>query len=175
MTADPRERVSEITEIYDNPAEEHIYGVFASVGWTTFVGTVAMSLTIAFSSAWPWQALLQAIFGGFIFIGIAVAIFSMLGLLVVGVPISFALRAMRKEGVATYAVVGALAGGATLAAVFEVDNFRDGGSLAFVAVGALCGAVCGFRWGRFRLAFISRKRRDPATNESTNPFHDMIH
>lgn len=181
MTADPRQRISDITEMPDNNLGDDIGNILASVGWATLTGTVAMTLAVLLTTPMATGASAGAI-AGIIFAvllssSIATALISTIGVLLVGLPVAFIMRAMRLESVAAYTAIGFILGLAILTVAFIDWGDHDWRGLVFVSPGAIAGAACAYRWALYRTS-----RPDPATELAdadepeppANPIHDLL-
>ena len=86
MCADPQDRVSEITEITE---WSRLYHFFASLGWSVLVGTAGIMLVLLISARSSLDA--GAILGGLVWVAIFVAAFSLAGMVLIGLPLTFLL------------------------------------------------------------------------------------
>lgn len=174
-TAEPRDTISEITEIGDTTREDITRAFFASLGWSALAGTlVLVSLMIVFSPD-PSQGLVQAIMGGLLFVGFFATILTLAGMIAIVLPVTLLLKLLGLEYRAIYIALGAAFGFAVMATLFEVWRWPSAEMFTLPAAGAMAGIVCGYRWGGFRERVGKRSRHDPPQRQSTNPFHDMIH
>ncbi|MWV28815.1 hypothetical protein [Aurantiacibacter rhizosphaerae] len=179
MTADPRNTVSEITEITDKELGLMIGSFFRATGWGAVAGggfflvfTVPAGLTAMISQGDPQGLLL-----GLLPLGIALA-GTLIGMLLIGLPLTALLRQFRRERAPIFAAVG-MVGGLVLPMLFAalLEGAFNSGTLwigfFFGLFGALAGGVCGKIWGSYR-EDVARAADGPE-GAPTNPFHDMIY
>ena len=164
-----RQPISEITEMPEGFGLDHF---LISVGLGTLVGTLAMLIGLGWEAGFDID--LEEIGAAVLFIGFFVAVFTFIGFVVIGLPTTLLLSAIKKETAANYGVVGALAGFVAIAVIFEVHRTGGWEMLWFPAVGALAGFVCAYRWGRWREAVADFRRSIRPTRRS-NPIHDLTH
>ena len=159
--------ISGFSENYEMVAIEHF---FASVGWGALSVTVPL-IAAMIASAGSGVGV-GSFFFALAFVGAVVAMFTALGLFLIGLPLTFVLSKAQCEYTALYAACGGLAGFLILAGLFGFPNSAFGLPL----FGAIAGAVCAFRWGRWRksAAHSTRHSRERLTKRS-NPIHDLTH
>ena len=173
MYVDPQDRVSEITEFTEWSRSYHF---FASLGWSVLAGTAGMMLVLLISARSSLDA--GAILGGLVWVAIFVAAFSLAGMVLIGLPLTFLLRTIEQETAATYAALGAIAGFLVLAVTFELPRHAGLELLWFTATGAFAGWAAARRWGRWREAVARMRHLQPEEHSApkrSNPIHDLIH
>ena len=113
-----------------------------------------------------------------VWVAIFVAAFSLAGMVLIGLPLTFLLRTIEQETAATYAALGAIAGFLVLAVTFELPRHADLELLWFPAIGAFAGWAAARRWGRWREAVARMRHLQPEEHSApkrSNPIHDLIH
>ncbi|WAT17372.1 hypothetical protein OZN62_10605 [Aurantiacibacter sp. MUD11] len=175
MTADPRDTISEITEIEDGFVSAHLAATCVSVVWAALAGSIVMTAVLVAGASQSLPTVLGAMFGGLMFTMIFALLFASIGMLAIGLPVTLALRFMRLESVAAYTVLGTITGAGMLLLLFGNPHIAGWQDLLFPAAGALSGAVGAYKWGQFRLRFTGEDQRRLSAERPENPFHEMIH
>lgn len=176
MREEPQEPISEISEIPDLLAEPPAIHFGAAVVWGALTGALAMVVPLAFSNPANAAAALTA---GLYFVIIFAGLFTLAGMLVIGLPVTALLRAARAEHRYLYAGIGFVAGFGILGAVVGLPWRYELEALVFLFAGGLAGFAAALRWGRWREA-LARYRQQLADQEAqpdkrSNPIHDLIH
>ena len=122
--------------------------------WGMGMGTgVMLVMALANDSSIGGPAeILMTLVGGAFFIGLFAGVFTLAGLIVIGLPVTLVLRLLRLEYRALYAVIGAASGAAFLVILFDSDAPNSLASLYFAVPGACAGLAAAWRWGRWREA-----------------------
>lgn len=180
MTADPREEISEITEIDDRIFTAAIRAFLRAVKWGAIAGGgiwLLMTVPIGVGMALDGEA------GP----GLGVALMplaiagagSLAGMLLIGLPLTALLRELRNERCATYALVGMIAGfiapSLVVALLENFNPFESSFGLFLGIFGAISGGVAGHVWGSWREQL--QPQPEPASAEPTpspNPIHDLL-
>ena len=135
MTDEPRERVSVISE----------GSVF--VGWTRFVdalfcgtavGTAALCLSLLLLS--DLGALPSDLIEGILFIGFIVGLFTLAGMVVIGLPVTLVLRLLGHERRGVYVTLGGAIGFLVIFIMFEIPRLFHPAAILFPISGALAGS-----------------------------------
>ena len=176
MENDLQEPISEISEIPDLLGEPPSIHFGAAVLWGALTGTVAMVVPLALSS--PENAV-ENLTVGLYFVLIFAGLFTLAGMLVIGLPVTALLRAARAEHRYLYAGIGFVAGFGILGAMLGLPSQYEPEALVFLLAGGLAGFAAALRWGRWREA-LARYRQRLADEEAqpgkrSNPIHDLIH
>ncbi|MEL7189144.1 MAG: hypothetical protein AAGK17_06290 [Pseudomonadota bacterium] len=167
--------ISEITEISDRPS---IFHFGASLGWGTVIGTAALLIVAAVDAGFGLDA--KDIGAGIAFFGFFVGLFTVLSMIFIGLPITFLLRVTGYERAAIYSGLGAIAGFAVLAVLFEAPRLGEPESLLMPFAGALAGFSCALRWGMWRekaaLSGQRARQQDPKEppGKRANRIHDLL-
>lgn len=170
MTDELQISVSEITEIPEGFGLGHF---LAALCWGTLAGTGSMVLALMIASGFDFTLYsIGAALGILWLVGLVVAVFTLAGLLIVGLPLTLVLRLIEEESAALYAAIGAIAGFAIMAIIFEAHE--DALAFAFSLVGAIAGGACAYRWGRWREAVVAHRLSKTPTRR-TNPIHELTH
>ncbi|WP_338242414.1 hypothetical protein [Aurantiacibacter hainanensis] len=182
MTADPRDRVSDFTEITDEELALLIGTFFRAIGWGAvagggvfLVGTVPLGLAMLVGDGEPRGLLVALLPLGIAFAG------ALAGMTLIGLPLTAFLRHFRREQTAIYATIGII-GGVLLPVLFagwfegEFNGGSIGAGLFLGLFGAMAGGVTGNIWGNYRES-LARPDSQPVdeTEDTTNPYHDMIY
>jgi hypothetical protein len=181
MTADPRDSVSEITEIADRNVLLHARALLKAAWWGALSSgglLLVFTIPIGFGVAAD----------GEVVAGLSLTLFplalafagAVAGTILVGLPATAILRDLRLESSAGYALIGLLAGAALPVLLITIlegwDDARGGAGLIFGAFGAIAGGVTGNIWGNFREGHVAEgSGPDSSPEKPSNPFHDMIH
>ncbi len=168
MTADPRDRVSGITEIPKDGFGPNARNFASAWGW----GTAAFAILLPIGMIAD-GASVSGFLGGMLLCGFVGALFVIVGLLLIGLPTTLLLKAADWEMAALYGLIGALAGAASIALLFSGELYTDNALSIFAGVGGIAGGATAYRWGRWREA--KQSIRNNAAEKPNNPFHDMIH
>ena len=168
--------VSEISEIPDILGEPPAIHFGAAVLWGAVTGAVAIVVPLAVSNPENAGATLTA---GLYFVTIGAALFALIGMLVIGLPVTALLRAARAEHRYLYGGIGFVAGFGILGAMLGFPSRYELEALIFLFAGGLAGFAAALRWGRWREA-LARYRQQLADEEAkpekrSNPIHDLIH
>ena len=150
--------VSEFTEITDYNRGAFARHFSAAWGWGTMSGTGVMLLIFLVFAGTRDGAigLLAAVVTGWIFIGLFAGAVTLAGLIVIGLPVTFLLKLLRLENQPLYALLGTMAGAASLAAWVGFDALDDATALYFITPGACAAFAAAWRWGRWREAVQAR-------------------
>lgn len=102
---------------------------------------------------------------------------TLIGMLLVGLPLTALLKRDRSESVQTYSTVGAASGlllPTILAGILDDFSISAMGSGFLLGLfGMMAGGVAGSVWGNWRASL--QPVAEEAEAEPQNPFHDMIH
>lgn len=176
MDNQPQQLVSVVSEIPDLVRQPAHFHFVAALFW----GTTAATLTVLLPFAgWdPMQALANIV-GGMFFVGIFAGLFTLAGMLAIGLPTTALLRAVNAEHRFAYAAIGGVAGLSITAISFQLPPRFDVEALVFPSAGGLAGFTAALRWGRWREA-LARYRQQMAEAQEhprkrSNPIHDLIH
>lgn len=179
MTADPRDTVSEFTEMTDGELAQMTGAFFRAIGLGAVAGgglfllvTMPAGLMMIMSDGEPAGLLVSVL-------PLIVALFGTLaGMICLGLPLTGLLRYLGQERAAIYTTVG-LVGGFLLpgliSAMFDAGDYSATIAFAvFVGLfGAIAGSVTANTWGTYRESVANRDPDEP--DLSTNPFHEMIY
>lgn len=176
MDKDLQEPISEISEIPDLLGEPPAIHFGAAVLWGALTGAVAMVVPLAVSNPENAAASLTA---GLYFVLIFAGLFTLAGMLVIGLPVTALLRAARAEHRYLYAGIGFIAGFGLFGATLGLPSRYEPEALVFLFSGGLAGFAAALRWGRWREA-LARYRQQLADEEAqsdkrSNPIHELIH
>ena len=176
MENEPHEPISEISEIPDLLGEPPAIHFGAAVLWGALTGAIAMVVPLAVANPENAAATLSA---GLYFATIGAGLFTLAGMLVIGLPVTALLKAARAEQRHLYAGIGFIAGFGILAGLLGVSWRYEPESVIFLVAGGLAGFAAALRWGRWREA-LARYRQQLADEEAqpdkrSNPIHDLIH
>ena len=176
MDNDSHKLISEISEIPDFLGEPPAIHFGAAVLWGALTGAVAMVVPLAFSNPANAAAALTA---GLYFVIIFAGLFTLAGMLVIGLPVTALLRAARAEHRYLYAGIGFVAGFSIFGVVVGLPSRYELEALVFLFAGGLAGFASALRWGRWREA-LARYRQQLVDQEMqpekrSNPIHDLIH
>lgn len=176
MTEQPHEAISDLSEISDARTSTEGAYFLGSILWGTLTGTLAL-MALGLSSDPSGIDPVEAI-GLAAFLAIFVAGFTLAGMLVIGLPITFLLRALEWEKAWLYATLGAIAGFLFLAIMFERPLSTDLTAMIAPASGGLAGFATALSWGVWRekrAALRHREHFGSAPEKRDNPIHDLIH
>ena len=150
--------VSEVTEITDHNLDASGRHFGAAWGWGTVSGTGAMMTTsLVFASTGDGAiGPLAGIVAGSLFVGLFTGAITLAGMIVIGLPVTFLLKLLRLENQPLYALLGTMAGAASLAAWVGFDALADTAVLFFITPGACAGFAAAWRWGQWREAVQAR-------------------
>lgn len=181
MTVDPRDAISDFTEMTDEELLRMFGSFFRAIGWGAAAGggiflflTVPIGIAMLFDGEIPSAAIVSLL------PLLAAGAGTLIGMIVIAIPLTFLLRHMGCERAKYYARCGMIAGALLPFAVLTLLGFglEMIGVAVFLGVfGAMAGRMSGTVWGDFRQSLYEVETlgeadgRDPATN----PFHDMIH
>lgn len=182
----PREDISEISEIAVFDVTQASRNFLAAVGWGGLAGTLAVSIPLLIAGLLRNEG--AEILLGVFMIGMLAMLFTLVGMLLIGLPVTVLLRAIGAEHHIAYAVIGATSGFIAMAALFEAHRMHAPEMLLFPGAGAVAGFAAAWRWGRWRDALLVFRMRKAAENEliagpatacdtakPSNPIHDLIH
>ena len=180
MTEQPQEPISEITETSDIIRSKGNSHFAAAMGWGTLVGTGILVTTILAPLLVPLEGIDGFRIGlwALVFAVFVVGLFTLSGMLLIGLPVTFLLRAIDCEYRALYAVLGAVAGFTVLAVMMEFPRYGRWEEIILPTSGALAGLASAYRWGRWRQDVAEAKRearRNAQARRRDNPIHDLIH
>ena len=167
MNPEIHESISEFTEISDAALQPVGLHFAASIGWGALAGTLSLGIPLIvsayFSELVPGGLLLA------VFVFVSAAMVTLAGALVIGLPVTALLKALRAEWAFLYAGVGAVAGLACTAPL-DVGSPFALESLAFVGSFGAAGCATGYRWGRWREALaLYRERLAEAAPDRLSP------
>ncbi len=180
MTADPRDTISGFTEMTDAELAQHIAHFFRAVGAGMLAGGAPFAvLTVPAGAV---TAMRGEVVGGLFFAASPLLIaggVTLLGMLLLGIPLTMILFELRRESAAIYAWAGALFGQLACVAFTVLTIESLGAGILLGIPGMLAGAVAGKVWGERRAALSQgRQFGGPAsrgTAAARNPIHDMIY
>ncbi len=176
ITEYSRDSISEITEMSDKSGLHHFC---AALGWGTSAGTVTLMAGLAMDLGLGTH--LGELGAAIAFFGFFVAFFTLITMVLIGLPITFLLRKMRAEKALVYAGLGAVAGFAVLAVLavlFDPPAMVSAQELMILFAGAFAGFSCALRWGKWRektALALHDQDRERASDRRSNPIHDLIH
>ena len=176
MTDELRNRISEFPEISEYGGRGGGVHFVAALGWGTLAGMIGLAAMLAHLE-WPGVNLPELVFGLFLYVAL-VAVFNFAGMVLIGLPTTFVLRALKLEHATLYAILGAISGFLALAFLFDVLWMDDLTRLALPGSGALAGFASAWRWGRWRNRASTEARaalHSEPHERPANPVHDMIH
>lgn len=176
MENEPPESLSEIPERAETGATLVASNFLAAVGLGGLTATAVMALVMLASLRPPYSA--ENLFAALFFVGVFAQIFTLIGMLVIGLPVTLVLRLIDAEHRAIYAAIGGIAGFAVLTALsgIEPNDLADG--LPFLTIGAAAGFVSALRWGSWRSTLAEARRcpsGGPVRRKRDNPIHDLVH
>lgn len=172
MNADePYARVSEISEMPVTFAVGHF---LASLCWGTLAGTGSLIAVLLVASGldFDFYNLGETIVILWL-VSLVVGVFTLAGLVIIGLPLTLGLRKIEQETAATYASVGAIAGFLIMAIMFQAH--KDALAFGFALIGAFAGGACAFRWGTWREARAAQRLSEAPAERRSNPIHDLTH
>lgn len=175
MTDEMHEPISEISEMAEYESGQGGVHFAAALGWGSLAGTGGLMAAIVLLEL-PGVNLVS-LFGGMIFVSVFVAIFNLAGMVVIGLPVTYLLRAIGEEHQVLYGLLGAVAGFAILAVMMEFPRYGITEELILPGSGALAGFASGWRWGGWReqVATARQQRFNALPEKRDNPIHDLIH
>lgn len=182
MTADPRDQISEFSEMTDEELALLIGSFFRAIGFGALAGggfflifTLPFGIAAAFGDTGP-AALLFALLP----LGVALA-GTLSGMLLIGLPLTALLSHLRWERARTYSAAG-FVGGIAMTVLFAgwlgegFDAATLAAGFALSIFGAAAGGVTGNIWGSYREGLATH---DTAPGEEpdhpANPYHEMIY
>ncbi|APE27720.1 hypothetical protein [Aurantiacibacter gangjinensis] len=107
---------------------------------------------------------------GLLMIATFVAIFTLAGMVAIGLPVTVVLKLIDHEHAWLYALLGALAGFLATAVAIGPANLTRWDDFTLPAIGALCGLTAGAVWGRWR----ERGAKVAPAAKPANPVHDLL-
>ena len=171
---EPLDRVSEISEM---PVTFAIGHFLASLCWGTLAGSGALLGTLIIASGFDFDMdNISNSLGILWVVGVIVGIFTLAGLVIIGLPLTLGLRQLKKESAMLYTGIGATAGFLIIAVMFEANTKPE--ALAFALIGAVAGGACAYRWGRWREELAAQQISAPIEelcDRRTNPIHELTH
>ena len=176
MAPEPQELISEITEMSDSNVGDWGRHMAAAVGWGTAAGSLAQVAVIAFLEG--GDIALDDLLGIMAVIALFAGIFSLVGMTIVGLPMTLLLSSITREHLWLYSFSGAVAGFLILAIFFGLLRNLAPDLLIFTGTGGIAGLACAYRWGRWRERMAKARQTARAELEAqrrTNPIHDLIH
>lgn len=173
MTNEPRNDISVISE---TPVMDGLGHFLVALGWAIIAGTLALAFGLLLIGP------LTLDFGGFLaaalFFSVFVGLFTLMGMVAIGLPTTLLLWVLRSEYAALYAGVGAVAGFLILSIGFDAHRLASLEDIVLPASGAAAGLAGAWRWGWWRERVANAKRsganRYP-TDKRDNPIHDLTH
>ena len=179
MTADPREQISDFTEMTDEELAKLIGSFFRAIGWGAVAGSgFFLVFTVPFGLA---TLIADGESGGLLVAVLPLAIAfagTLAGMIFLGLPLTALLRHLKGERVGFYSAMG-IFGGLLLPMAFLalLEGEFNSGSVALGIFlgpfGAMAGGVCANIWGAYRVS-LAQNDSDKA-DSPTNPYHDMIY
>ena len=173
MKDEPREPLSVISEASGLAGYFHI---FAALGWGTVAGSVSLIAgTHAFADG---GALPSNIVDAIVFLGFFVGLFNLAGLIVIGLPTTFVLRAIDKEYALLYATLGLITGFLVFAIPLEIHRLPFPDALLMPLSAAFAGLASAWRWGSWRERCAEARQltsQQQASEKRDNPIHDLTH
>ena len=174
MAPESGEMVSQITETPVNTVLAPIWHFCAAVLWGVLAGSLAILISFGFPPVTPIESLLSDLW----FTGFIVTVFTFLGMLMIGVPVTWVLYLLNVEKTAAYAALGAIAGLTVLPLLFADPTSLASDLFPVILPGGLAGLATAYRWGRWREREAKARqaeREQLAAPKRTNPIHDLIH
>ncbi len=179
MTADPRDTISDFTEMTDRELSAIFGSFFRAIGWGAVAGggffmvfTVPFGLTLLIADGEPRGLIVALLPLGIAFAG------TLIGMIGIGLPLTMLLRYLGRELLRIYSITGIVGG--LLLPLLIIASLEGAFSSSGVSLGiflgpfgAMAGGVCGHIWGSYR-EDIARAAEGPE-NTPTNPYHDMIY
>lgn len=172
MSAEPDPRISQITEI--SGIRHFTYAVLAG---TLAGGSIFLVITLPVGVG---IAIEGRILRGLVVVFFPLAISgvgTLAGAVLVGLPVTAALRRCRRERAEYFTTIGILAGfllpGMLLAAVESHGDTIVFASLFLGLFGSLAGMATGTVWGQWRESL--HPASPGTTDKPANPFHEIIH
>ena len=176
MDNELRRSVSEISEIPDLVKESPAVHFGAALLWGALTGAVTVVVPWAISNPENAAATLSA---GLFFVTIGAGLFALIGMLVIGLPVTALLKFARAEHRYLYAGIGFVAGSGFQAALLGFSWRYEPEAVIFLVAGGLAGFAAALRWGRWREALARYRQRlaeqEAQPNKRSNPIHDLIH
>lgn len=171
------ERISDNPEITDILGNDGRGNFCAALGWGTAAGTATILVAVVAVSPLP-----HVISGYFamllVIVSLVAGVLTLVGMLVVGLPLTLSLRAFGAEYVGFYAALGAGAGFVMMALLSGRPGLHDPASIVVACAGGLAGLACSYRWGRWRSELARAPRHlleTSSPDKRTNPIHDLLH
>ncbi|MEP0189115.1 MAG: hypothetical protein ABJP70_04460 [Erythrobacter sp.] len=176
MTDEPREIISVISETSVSTGLVRFVDAFFC---GTAVGTAALCLSLLLLSdlgALPSD--LSDLIEGILLIGFIVGLFTLAGMVVIGLPVTLMLRLLGHERWEVYATLGGGSGMLVLALLMGAPTVLMPGAFLLPISGALAGLASALRWGTWRERAArerERERLDHPSDKRDNPIHDLTH
>ena len=168
--------VSELSEIPDFVKEPPAVHFGAALLWGALTGAVTVVVPLAIST--PENAAVT-LFAGLFFMTIGTSLFTLIGMLAIGLPVTVLLKFAHAEHRYLYAGIGFFAGSGFQAVVLDVSWRYEPEAVIFLVAGGLAGFAAALRWGRWREALAHYRQRlaeqEAQPNKRSNPIHDLIH
>ena len=174
MAPEPQEIISEITENPVITVFVPIWHFVAAVFWGVLAGSLAILIGFGVPPITPIESLLSDLW----FTGFIVTVFTFLGMLMIGVPVTWVLYLLNVEKTAAYAALGAIAGLTVLPLLFADPASLASDLFPAILPGGLAGLATAYRWGRWRERVAKAReaeRESLAAQRRTNPIHELIH
>ena len=166
MDEQAQEGVSVISEISGYQSGSAGMHFAAALGWGTAAGTLALIISIALAavSGPPSIGAAASMLLAFHVFGIVVGLFTLAGMIAIGLPITLFLYLTRCENQVLYAAIGGFAGFVMMLAIFNQGSRIEFAEFAFGAAGGLAGGASGWRWGGWREALAIAREQNPIPN-----------
>lgn len=162
MNEQPQDGVSVVSEISVYQGGSGGLHFFVALGWGTLAGTLGLGAAIILMEL-PNVPLFD-ILGGGLFLSIVVGLFTLAGLVMIGLPVTFMLFITEAENQFLYAALGAFAGFAAMMVLFGQSARFGPEELLFAGPGGLAGGASAWRWGGWREALAISRQNDPTPN-----------
>ena len=168
--------ISKISEIPVLVKESPVIHFGAALLWGALTGAVSVVVPLAIST--PENAAVT-LFAGLYFMTIGASLFTLIGMLAIGLPVTVLLKFARAEHRYLYAGIGFVAGAGFQAILLGVSWRYEPEAVIFLVAGGLAGFAAALRWGRWREALARYRQRlaeqEARTEKRSNPIHDLIH
>ncbi|MBX7528448.1 hypothetical protein [Qipengyuania vesicularis] len=161
MNEQPQDGVSVISEISVYQGSPGVLHFAAALGWGTLAGTLSLTVAIILITL-PSTA--PGLLSGIVFLGVIVGLFTLAGMVVIGLPATFILSVVEEEHQFLYAAIGAFSGFAAMMILFGRSSSPGFEELLFAGPGGLAGGASAWRWGGWREALAISRQSDPIHN-----------
>ena len=165
MSKQPEEGVSGISEIAVYQGISGGLHFAAALGWGTLAGTLGLMAAILMLE-FPNVRIFE-ILGGGIFVSIFVGLFTLAGLVVIGLPVTLILLIAEAEHQVLYAFLGVISGFAALLLLVGQGTGAGIEEFLFASAGGLAGFASAWRWGGWR------EEKAAARENDTIPDHQL--